>query len=316
MRERFFPSSLAFPRERGGNAAAGLPGRVGSRGERKRREQTEIDVHRLVRARTGVDGLDVAAGDMGEQRAMCGGRRGRCIALAAPLRSREPAGEQADRRRFHIAFAAGDLAGEAQSRIGAQPQALVEQLWGVEEGIAMQPAEACELGLFQARNGAEDSDLLAVLELGLEADHVEQGAEPVVLAQLDDGVGLGPRPCGLVRPNGFIGPWRRVSRPRSAITSIGRQPSKYGVAASQSWNADLVAGKQGIDEGVILLARERAVDVVGARSARAGLVVARLEPGDRHVDGVAVHDRRDGIEEGERVLAGERARSPRRARAR
>ena len=32
--------------------------------------------------------------------------------------------------------------------------------------------------------------------------------------------------CGLVRPTGFIGPWRRVSRPRSAITSIGRQPSK------------------------------------------------------------------------------------------
>ena len=30
----------------------------------------------------------------------------------------------------------------------------------------------------------------------------------------------------LVRPTGFIGPWRRVSRPRSAITSIGRQPSK------------------------------------------------------------------------------------------
>ncbi len=32
--------------------------------------------------------------------------------------------------------------------------------------------------------------------------------------------------CSLVRPTGFIGPWRRVSRPRSAITSMGRQPSK------------------------------------------------------------------------------------------
>ena len=31
---------------------------------------------------------------------------------------------------------------------------------------------------------------------------------------------------GLVSPTGFIGPKRSVSRPRSAITSIGRQPSK------------------------------------------------------------------------------------------
>ena len=90
----------------------------------------------------------------------------------------------------------------------------------------MKPAEARELGLLQARNGAEDAHLLAVLELGLEAHHVEQGAELVVLAQLHDGVGLHRGACGLVRPNGFIGPWRSVSRPRSAITSIGRQPSK------------------------------------------------------------------------------------------
>ncbi len=35
-----------------------------------------------------------------------------------------------------------------------------------------------------------------------------------------------PVRCGFVSPTGFIGPKRRVSRPRSAITSIGRQPSK------------------------------------------------------------------------------------------
>ena len=33
-------------------------------------------------------------------------------------------------------------------------------------------------------------DLLAVLQLGLEADHVVERAELVVLAQLHDGVGL------------------------------------------------------------------------------------------------------------------------------
>ena len=69
----------------------------------------------------------------------------------------------------------------------------------------------------------------------------------------------------------------------------------------------LVAGEQRVDEGVILLARQRAVDVVGARAAGAGLVVARLEPGLLEIDAVAMHDRRDGVEKGQRVFAGERA---------
>ena len=90
----------------------------------------------------------------------------------------------------------------------------------------MQPAEPRELGLGERRNGAEDAHLLAMLQLGLEADHVEQRAELVVLAQLHHRVGLFRGRRGSVRPNGFIGPWRSVSRPRSAITSIGRQPSK------------------------------------------------------------------------------------------
>ena len=69
----------------------------------------------------------------------------------------------------------------------------------------------------------------------------------------------------------------------------------------------LFAGEQRIDEGVILFAGERAIDVVGARTAGPGLVVARLEPGDVKVDAVAMDDRRDGVEEGERVFAGEPA---------
>ena len=69
----------------------------------------------------------------------------------------------------------------------------------------------------------------------------------------------------------------------------------------------LVAGEQRVDEGVILFARERAIDVVGAGAAGAGLVVARLEPGLFEIDGFAMHDRRDGVEKGERVFAGQRA---------
>src|SRR5262245_63753898 len=81
-----------------------------------------------------------------------------------------------------------------------------------------------------------------------------------------------------------------------AAVEIGRLPVVEG---------DLVAGEQGGDEGVVLLARERTIDVISARSTRSRLVVARLQPSERHVDRVAVSDWRDSIEEGELVLSGE-----------
>ena len=94
----------------------------------------------------------------------------------------------------------------------------------------MQAAEAGEFGVLQARDGAEDAHLLAVLQLGLEADHVEQRAELVVLAQLHHRVGLY---VGRVR----IGEAERLHRPvaqrfaaalghhldRQAAVEIGRR---------------------------------------------------------------------------------------------
>src|SRR4029079_6027035 len=106
--------------------------------------------------------------------------------FAAPLGSREAAGQQADRRGFDITLAAGDLAGETQARRCSEPQGFVQQLRRVEKRVAVNPAKPRELGLLQSRNGAEDAHLLGMLELGLEADHVEQGPELVVLAQLHD----------------------------------------------------------------------------------------------------------------------------------
>ncbi len=144
-----------------------------------------------------------------------------------------------------------------------------------------------------------------MLQLGLEADHVEQRAELVVLAQLHDGIGLLAR---LAR----IGQAERLHRAvtqgfaaalghdfdRQAAVEIGRR--------LETAERDLLAGDERVDEGVVLLARERAIDVVGAGAAGAGLVVARLEPGDAEVDRLAMHDRRDGVEEGERGFAGQR----------
>ena len=171
----------------------------------------------------------------------------------------------------------------------------------------MNAAEPRELGVLQPRNGAEDAHLLGVLQLGLEAHHVEQRAELVVLAKLHDRVGLHRR---IVR----IGEAERLHRPvaqrfRPALRHhLDRQAAvEIGRDGFPLVERGLVAGDQRVDEALILLARHRAIDVVGARAAGAGLVVARLEPGDRHVDGVAMHDRRDRVEEGERVFAGERA---------
>ena len=60
----------------------------------------------------------------------------------------------------------------------------------------MKAAEPGELGLIEARDRPEDLYLFGMFQLGLEADHVEQAAELVVLAQLHDRVGFDP---GLVR---------------------------------------------------------------------------------------------------------------------
>src|SRR5712691_11269496 len=105
----------------------------------------------------------MAAGDVGEERAVGGrGRRWR-QQLAAALGRREAPGEEPDRGRFHVALAAGDLAGEAQPRRGFEPQGRVEEFWRVEERVAVEPPKAGKFGLGKARNGSEDAHLLAVL---------------------------------------------------------------------------------------------------------------------------------------------------------
>ena len=104
-------------------AAQALAVRPVGRRVRERREQAEIDVHRLKRFRSGVDGLDMAAGDVAEQRAERCGRRRHAHRLAEPLGGGEASGHQADGGGFHIAFAAGDLAGEAQPRLALRAAA-------------------------------------------------------------------------------------------------------------------------------------------------------------------------------------------------
>ena len=168
----------------------------------------------------------------------------------------------------------------------------------------MQSAQAGEFRGLQRGNGAEQPNLLAVFELGLKADHVEQRAEPVVLAQLHHRIGLFGRPMR-------IGESDRLHR---AVTQRLAAPLRHdldGKAAVEIGGACLpvverhgVGGAQAVDEGLVAGPVERTIDVIGASAAGARLVVTRLQPSNRHVDRIAIDDGRDRIEEGERRLTG------------
>src|SRR6202035_5279136 len=101
--------------------------------------------------------LDMAAGDMAEQRAVGGGQGRQKRRLVAPVRGGKAAGEQPDRGRFHVALAPGNLSREAQPRHRLEPQRGIEKFGRIKEGVAMQTAEPGELGVGEPWNAAEDA---------------------------------------------------------------------------------------------------------------------------------------------------------------
>src|SRR5688572_28457459 len=149
-------------------------------------KQTEVDVHGLERPWTRVDRLDMSAGNVPEEGSKGRRCRRRLRTQPAPFGNGKSSGQEANGGAFDVAFDASDLAGETQSRLGAKPQQPVKEPGTVQERVAMQAAEAGKLRAFQPGDGAKDAGLLAMSELGLEADHVPQGAKCVVLAKLDD----------------------------------------------------------------------------------------------------------------------------------
>jgi hypothetical protein len=114
----------------------------------------------------------------------------------------------------------------------------------------MPPSRAKDASL-QAGIMRKNIGLRAVLHLGLEADHVVERAELVVLAQLHDGVGLHVRLVG-------VGQSHRLHRPvaqrfaaalghhldRQAAVEIGR--------AFPLLELGLVGGEQRVDERLVL----------------------------------------------------------------
>src|SRR5262249_7792186 len=66
----------------------------------------------------------------------------------------------------------------------------------------------------------------------------------------------------------------------------------------------LVAGEQFTNKNLILLARQRTVDVVRTRATRPGLVVARLKPRLRQVNAIAMHDGCNGVKKSKLLCGG------------
>src|SRR5262245_30072688 len=130
-------------------------------------KQTEVHVHRLKRGRPCVDGVDVSARDVGEQGPMGRSRGRKDNILPTPFGDGKTPGQQTDGGRFHVPLAAGDLASKPPAVIRFEAQRFIEQFWGIEKRVAMQPAKPGKFGVLQARDCPKDADLLAVPELGL-----------------------------------------------------------------------------------------------------------------------------------------------------
>ncbi|MNJ64501.1 hypothetical protein D3C77_604550 [compost metagenome] len=137
----------------------------------------------------------------------------------------------------------------------------------------MQPAQTGELGVLQAGDHAEDVGLGAVFQLGLEADHVEQGAQGIVLTQLHDGVGLDRRVVLVGQADGLH---RAVTQGLAAALGhdLDRQAAVEIGDVLPLLEVGLGTVQQGVDEGLVLGLVHRAVDVGRLVAAGAFLVVA------------------------------------------
>jgi len=167
----------------------------------------------------------------------------------------------------------------------------------------VQPAKPRKFGVLKARDHPENVGLRAVFQLGLESDHIVERAERIVLAQLDDGIGLD---LGLMA----VGQPHRLHRamPQGLAAALGHDLDRQAAVeigrAFPFLEAGGVARDQGVDKGVVLVLVHRAIDVVAAGAAGPDLVVAGLEPAHRHVDRLGVDDGCDGVEKRQRVLTG------------
>ena len=244
----------------------------------------------------------MSACDVRHKSSQRGCHRWRVDLAPQSLRRGHASGHQSHRCALDIALDARHLAGKPHARIGLQPQLPIQQDRGVDERVAVNAAEPRELRVLEAGDHAEDFRLRAVLQLRLEADHVPQRAQLVVLPQLHHGPRLHTRIMRISQPDRLhrtiaqrLRPALRHHLDRQAAFEIGR--------ALPLLELRLRSREQCRDERLVLLLGHRTVDVrLGAIATRPRLVIARLLPRLAHVDRFKMHDRCDRIEERQRCL--------------
>ena len=166
----------------------------------------------------------------------------------------------------------------------------------------MDLAEAQELGVLEARDQAQDARLLAELHVVLKSDQVEALGAQIFLAKLHDGPGTaaGARVVEAHRLHGA-----EAQRVAAAARDLLDRQAGLEVAGVVFGNVggDGVGLQQLVDEMLVLVAVERAVEVVVG--AVGGFAVARGPEGDVGIDGLGIHDGADAVVEIEAAGAGE-----------
>ncbi len=143
-----------------------------------------------------------------------------------------------------------------------------------------------------------------MLQLGLEAHHVPQGAERIVLPQLDHRIGLLVRLVGVGQADGLHGPVAQGFAAPLGHDLDGQAAVEIGDVLPVL-ELGLRPGQQGVDKGLVLVPVHGAVDIGRSVAAGAYLVIAGLAPADVHVHRLQRHDGRNGVEEGQLALAGQ-----------
>ena len=137
----------------------------------------------------------------------------------------------------------------------------------------MQAAKASKFGVLEPRDHTEHFRLRAIFQLGLEADHIVERAEGIILPQLNNGMGF----------DGWVMRIREAHRLHRSITQgftpalghhFNRQaPVEIG-GAFPFFEPGFVTADQGIEKSLILVFVERTIDVISTRATRSGLVIA------------------------------------------
>ena len=203
---------------------------------------------------------------------------------------------------FHVSFHARDLPGEQHLGARAQLQRGRQQRGRVDVGVAMDLAEAQELGVLKPRNHAENARLLGELQVVLEAHQVEAPVAQAFLAELRHGVGplAGAR---VGQAHGFHG------AEAQRIAAAARQffDGQAGFEIRRAVLLDVsrhgLRFQQFIDEAVVLLAVEGAVQIVGGAIRR--FSVARGPERGFHVHRIGFDDGADAVIEEQPVSPGQ-----------